>query len=800
MRCGRLFIAILIFGFALLAGRGDAQPVGAPATTLAQASVAAPGDADCNGDANALDALQILRFAAGLSAAACTVAAGDVNCDQAVTAVDALLVLRYAAGMQADLKNCGPQPTSEELIAKALAGKKIDYPTSLLYRAYALFDDPQLPRDYASDVADFDAGTALSADVAANQGQISQATADALAPFLARPNDPASAFNQPQPAAPAIAAPAAVPTWSSAPAAGGKARAWTRSDLSVKLDAATYAGVISEVWPELPAFIRAATPDTPGDPSAQVNPDSAIDIYFVPLPATNPRKKECIDKPAAAGCQFATAWGWTSVAPPRNANASSAFLVISGSLDGDNLAGTLAHELFHASQFSYDNTETSWLKESTATWGEFRVLQELGRGLHSAQMYLPGFFSGIPNRSLTSTEGTNAYGAYLFFLFGQMEQGDGFVRSVWADAAAAGAQGIDAVNDVLPMESEFKKFALRNWNQDPVTPLYSDADSTFPNEKPPIFDRELSSNNTEKLDNAILPLSAFYWDIKVPVESGIPKVKIKLDQITGVEAAGVDAIVTIQGKDPEVRHWSGSSEQTFCMDRDDEKLQDLVLVVSNGKRSGLLDGKIEIDTTQPCAEFEGTITYTFKRTGSGVDNAGRPIEVTTKNSATISFEMQPANYTEPPNAFQTSNGTVTWSINDTWVWPGSCRISTTANGSGTYQIDWLSGPQLFWKQRDGFVPDDHSYGLNPTVGPPDSYGPDDPNTTAASRQESCWGTLDLPRQPFLFIDPTFWQAIPGDGDTLSGQNNQTVPTEWPGGPPGTETITWTIHHHATGGG
>ena len=45
-----------------------------------------------------------------------------------------------------------PPPSSEELIRKALDAGKIDYSTSLLYRAYALFGGDGLPGEYRGTV------------------------------------------------------------------------------------------------------------------------------------------------------------------------------------------------------------------------------------------------------------------------------------------------------------------------------------------------------------------------------------------------------------------------------------------------------------------------------------------------------------------------------------------------------------------------------------------------------------------------------------------------------------------------
>lgn len=64
-----------------------------------RAGAAAPGDADCSGGVNALDALQVLRASAGLSTTAGCLVDADTDCDGDRDSVDALRILRHSAGL-----------------------------------------------------------------------------------------------------------------------------------------------------------------------------------------------------------------------------------------------------------------------------------------------------------------------------------------------------------------------------------------------------------------------------------------------------------------------------------------------------------------------------------------------------------------------------------------------------------------------------------------------------------------------------------------------------------------------------
>lgn len=76
-----------------------AAPSPSPTPALSPTPVPLRGDANCDRQVDAVDALAVLRWVAGLGAGAGCLGQADANCDGALDAVDALEVLRYVAGL-----------------------------------------------------------------------------------------------------------------------------------------------------------------------------------------------------------------------------------------------------------------------------------------------------------------------------------------------------------------------------------------------------------------------------------------------------------------------------------------------------------------------------------------------------------------------------------------------------------------------------------------------------------------------------------------------------------------------------
>jgi hypothetical protein len=670
-----------------------------------------------------------------------------------------------------------PQPTSEELIANALAAGQIDIATSLTYRAYALYGDARLPEAYRSEVIDYEAGARLVADVHEQTPNLSPAILAEIGPILARPNDPISVFNQLSPAASramlastwSAAARTATVSWVSAPAADGAARVWIKDFPGAQEAMKIFASeVVSPIWPKLLQFFRTPLPDD-GKPGNATNPDPAIDIYLVDFKDVDPRLASCATDPSGQGCRLPHAYGgWTPMTAPIFGNKSSAYMLVRAD---DSPAGerqTIAHELFHAAQdaFDYDEAPT-WLGEATATWGEFRITRALGDDPTGAHEFLPAIFDEL-EQPLTTFGDIHQYGAYLYFYFAQMECGcDDIVLKTWQLAAAPGKQGAQAIGQLLPFRDAFPEFALRSWNKPPVHPLYNGpTDPTFPDLQPPALGglHEMTAASPPVgLPSLLDPLSAVYFHFTFN-DANIQQVVFD-NSLVGQPDAAVQALVYLQGTGWQpARDWSAQKRVSFCRDQPNKDILELVLIVSNSSVNKVLsaakDPQLEAKP-DPCANWAGTVTksYTKRVVGPGFSDLE---DGSISANVTWAFDPSAAHDANDAAVFKPVDGQLAWQFKATYAVTG---LTCTASGSGSFPLNTLDYSDLNYFGRDGYLvtwtdpSGQHLYEVNGAIisnyeafplkfscltAPfPPSWSPDWLTTTQDPEQEAPFGGLPI---------------------------------------------------------
>ena len=78
-----------------------------------------------------------------------------------------------------------------------------------------------------------------------------------------------------------------------------------------------------------------------------------------------------------------------------------------------NLQVTAAHEFFHAVQFAYDAFEDGWLMETTATWLEDEIYDDV----NDNRFFLPASALRAPRRALDSPAGSFVYGNWIWWRY-----------------------------------------------------------------------------------------------------------------------------------------------------------------------------------------------------------------------------------------------------------------------------------------------------------------------------------------------------------------------------------------------
>lgn len=123
----------------------------------------------------------------------------------------------------------------------------------------------------------------------------------------------------------------------------------------------------------------------------------------------------------------------------------------SGTSPQDNLTVTAAHEFFHAVQYAYDYAEDPWMMESTATWMEERVADDVDDNrqyLRYSQLQAPY----VPLDAFSSTYGFQ-YGNWIFWEYLSHAWSDGIVKKAWRAAGSlkkdGGLYSAQAVRSVL---------------------------------------------------------------------------------------------------------------------------------------------------------------------------------------------------------------------------------------------------------------------------------------------------------------------------------------------------------------
>ncbi len=606
-----------------------------------------------------------------------------------------------------------PGPSSEQLIAAALASGKIDAETALLYRVYTLFRDARLPAQYRGDDRRAGSGRAME-DAAEGFANLSAPTQTALQPFFIPPYYVGS-WLQPQGQKAGTLAPRRSsadtlpigPGWFFLDTQNGIVRIhWDginhpkdfrkAQELAAEID--------STIWPKLStAFAGRSPPSDANEPNN--GGDGRLDVALVDIDisVTLPYEEtpDWCKKPAF-----------------------TLFKRIQGRT-------TMAHELMHAIQHAYDYQQKCgsyfWFQEATAYWAEDFVYPSE----HTARDWADDFL-GKPDLSLETVGGNHEHGAYLLPFFftcypsqcntGSRPAYSPYVQLSWDNFENRGSDSLKAVNDALaagPLAGGFEVawpiFVRDNWARDwPPTNSYKTWGNLAETTAPPPPDGDVvelqlppgTKDDKQTLDGINLPhLSSkyFYYEIKDPNVRTIAfynGVTFKLDTTTvnpgdpqrqfdtyswtplndaQKQGAKVQALMKYQGKD-----WESDPQDltnlpvaVLCRDAIQERPEAVVVIVSNSQFQDT-SATLQPQGLAPMIWYSNIGCWQWTGTASLTNNMGSVSETFNALNPTTWETLGGATLSHPYLQFHVTSGNIVWDASGTDS--SGCTYSSSPTG------------------------------------------------------------------------------------------------------------------------
>lgn len=496
--------------------------------------------------------------------------------------------------------------TTQVLIDDAYQAGTIDLATALLYRAYAIFDDPRLPAEYdgmGSDAEDID----LFTDIAAAWDAFTPEQQDALVPFVVRPSDARSVFSTAYGTTPATARPAAAATRAAAPCTtvtscpawqstdGAHVRVWSCGD-ALAAARATVLADAEGLYGPLSAFLGEPVPDVEDNDAS----GPKLDIYLAEFNQARLRDGEC--RPITR----ANVGGHTVPVPqrlvtPGGVRISSGYVVIPiGTLQSGTRRSTIAHELFHVAQLAHNERAAgSWVGDATAVWAEWHFVPETAaEAVHSRFREFQAALRAPLDEPFPTTDGRYpSYDRYVWFFFAEQQGHPQVVASLWRELERPG-KPTKAVDAVFPFATHFHDFILRNQNGFPLVkanlPVYRDLDDDFPFPQTP---DDIAPGAVVQLGNVgtnpavdvavavnVEPLASRFH--RLTVAEAVRKITFDLSEVDGGDNLDVEILLrTTAETDPLLAKWERrhvtNRKLELCRDDGDPQVYEAYVVLGN---------------------------------------------------------------------------------------------------------------------------------------------------------------------------------------------------------------------------
>jgi hypothetical protein len=292
----------------------------------------------------------------------------------------------------------------------------------------------------------------------------------------------------------------------------------------------------------------------------------------------------------------------------------TAFVVVDRGLSGSQLGSALAHELFHAFQFSIDADEERWWIESTAVWASHYINDTWNQ----EQRFLSYAFDDKDNSltSVTKADGDHEYGIYLFPLYLHQRHEAELIASIWKKCVLKEASQIVASTVPGGWDGAMKEFAMWCLDRGEYEGRFKDAGGPLE-----LYDkhddREWSIKEEDKIEEPEIelelePLSARYILAKNHLtDPDVVSVRFRLDEFKENDKLTVQAIILDQAtlKDLKYEDWSDLETRQFCLNREEDQFAGIWITVASSDPAQAHKAKLKVETSPDCWEWEGTFTY-----------------------------------------------------------------------------------------------------------------------------------------------------------------------------------------------
>ena len=521
------------------------------------------------------------------------------------------------------------EPTGIDFIQKDLDEGKIDLDTALIYKVKFLFNDPTLPKEYASANGPFEDGGTFG-EILENWDKLSAGTKKTLEPYFLRPDNPESAISKimngeikaPQTSwlklidqAKAFDRPLAYKSDDTLITTDGKIKVWYLEKKEIingeEKITKLYYNVAQKIVSNLNTdgayaqFVGLLGKTPPSD--GTLGGDNKTDIFIA----------------TGAHVHLADSNGGTpsqGVNVPDNGTSKSSYIILRDNLNEKYLKTTTVHELFHAFQRAFEcrlYVANWWWIEGTATWSEDMIYPND----NTEQGYLESYIKK-PELSLFSNGKNFEYGAYVFPFFLSNTYDRMIVTKIF-EGCTGGVNPLASVDKTIDggFRKNWKEFTLLNFNKKPVE-KYKDFDKSkkFPKDSTQSGANAdmafLSPGETSVPSKELPALTSQVMETYFAERAGVRKAVFKdLKNFTGKNPnAAIKAIIYPRNNgQPYTEDWTEKESRSFCFDKADEDFDRIILVFSNADMKNKIDASnIKVKTQESCFEINQGETMVSK--------------------------------------------------------------------------------------------------------------------------------------------------------------------------------------------